>query len=138
MEDHHILPTNPREITLIEDRILKFSTTVVTVADWTNLMAAGEAVLPRREGRRLPASNLDLVKLSSEPQMHLFGAILRAVGAPDTFRTNRRYSLLEWAGIVRRFSELSLYTLPPAPLGYAVDLCRSAISAASRRNPSRS
>ncbi len=60
--------------------------------------------------------------------MRLLEAILRAGGAPDTFSTNRRYSLLEWAGIVRRFSELSLYTLPPAPLGYAVVLCGAAIN----------
>jgi len=129
MEEHRISPIGSDETTLVEGRILALSRTVMTPADWLNLLSAAEAVLPRRNGKRAKASDLNLIGLRSQPHMVLFAAILQAMGSEETYRTNRRYQLRDWLRITLAFADVSLYVVPPARLRYAVDLCFAAIKA---------
>jgi hypothetical protein len=128
MGDHSIRPEGPAELDLVEGRILALSAQVVTAADWLSLMAAAETVLPRAGGKRIQARDLDLVGLQNEPKMRLVAAILNSVASENTYKTNRRYSVQDWAQIATQFAELSLYLLPPARLEFAVELCRDAIA----------
>ncbi|MGA2181536.1 MAG: hypothetical protein ABSH47_00775 [Bryobacteraceae bacterium] len=132
MENHSILPQGADEIRLVEERILALSGTVLTVAEWLNLMAAAGTALPRQNGKQKNPSDVDLMALRDKPQMRLFAALLRAIGAEGTYNNNRRYTLLEWARLVERFAELSVYVVPPARLEYAADLCQHAIRAATK------
>src|ERR1039458_9488848 len=129
MEEHLILPKTPEKTKLVADRILALSRTVVTPADWLNLLSAAESVLPRNKGKVPLPSEIDLVALASEPHMMLLATILRAVGSSETYRANRRYRLRDWLRIVVKFANLSMYVVPPAQLNYSVDLCMATLGA---------
>ena len=129
MEEHYVFPKGSDETKLVVGRILELSRNVITPADWLNLLSAAETVLPRRNGKLVKPSDLDLIALRSQPHMALFAAVLQAVGSEETYRANRRYQLRDWLRIARSFADLSLYVVPPAMLGYAVDLCLFAIKA---------
>jgi len=131
MDEHYVLPKGSDETALVERRILALSSSVLTPAEWLNLLSAAETVLPRKDGKRLKPSDIDLVKLGSQPHMVLFRAILKALGSENTHKANRRYQLSDWTKIVSRFADLSMYVVPPSRLDYAVELCSAAISAES-------
>lgn len=128
MGAHGISPRDRDETKLVERKILELSAVVVPPADWLNLLSAAESVLPKRNGKLVRPSDLNLMALRSEDSMILFAAILQAVGAETTYRTNRRYDMQAWVRIALRFADLSLYVVPPARLNYAVELCMAATS----------
>ena len=127
MEEHYVLPKGTDESKLVEERIRGLSNAVLTAEEWLSLLAAAETLLPHNGRRRVRASDLDLDSLGRKPRMRLFRAVLDAVGAADTYNASRRYVLRDWLAIVRTFSTLSLYVVPPPSLGYAVNLCKSAM-----------
>ena len=128
MGEHFIRPEGLAEVDLVKSRILMLSAQVVTATDWLSLLAAAETILPRAGSRRIQARDLDLVALRKEPKMRLFAAILDSLGSENTYKTNSRYSVQDWTKIISKFSELSLYLLPPARLDFAVELCRDAVA----------
>ena len=128
MNEHYIIPQGPEELASTENRILQLPSIVLQSSEWLNVMVAAETVLPRREGKRLEAAELNLRALMSRPQMRLFAAILGAAGKRATYATNKRYRISEWTSIVERFAYLSLYVVPPAQLEYSGDLCSLALN----------
>jgi len=129
VDDHFVRPTNAEESKLVEDRILGLTDAVLTPDEWLGLLSAAETLLPRKRGKLVAASDLDLASLGARPSMSLYRAILLAVGARGTYNANQRYRLSDWVAIARNFSVLSMYVVPPPGLAYAVQLCRAAIAA---------
>ncbi len=131
LHDHFVAPQGTEETDILEQRILRLSTSVLTVAEWLALLAAAETLLPRRSRGLVPPVELDLIDLRSRSWMRLFAAVICAVASKETYRSNRRYGLSDWTAIVLKFSKLSMYVVPAASLSYAVELCLTALRSGS-------
>jgi hypothetical protein len=123
--EHVLTPKTEAEFELVLSRISELSRAVLTTYEWVSILnSARQLILKSTKEQLLVPDELDLDRFASSRRGKTLQTILQAFGSMETFSSNLRLSVGDWAQLLKIFTFLTVYVRPLVRIDFAYELCK--------------